>query len=101
MSTELYHLHVSFKSLTKENNRIKEANKFFTHRNSLLEAQFIEFEKFKVECQTAKDDLLVVLKREELIKKQIDKEQRDNCQMEIWKRFLCKYNQHSRQRDFC
>ena len=50
MSTELCHLHVSLKSLTKENNRITEANKFFSDRNSVLEAQFIEFEKLKVEC---------------------------------------------------
>ena len=75
MSTELYHLHVSLKSLTKKNNRIKEANTFLSDINSLLEAQFIEFEKLKIECQTAKDDLLVVLKREEVIKKQLDKEQ--------------------------
>ncbi|GBC54548.2 interaptin-like [Rhizophagus irregularis DAOM 181602=DAOM 197198] len=75
MSTELYHLHVSLKSLTKENSRIKEANTFLSDRNSALEAQFIEFEKLKIECQTAKDDLLVVLKREEIIRKQLDKEQ--------------------------
>ena len=76
MSTELYHLHVSLKSLTKENSRInKEANTFLSDRNSAPETQFIEFEKLKIECQTAKDDLLVVLKREEIIRKQLDKEQ--------------------------
>ncbi|XP_063948144.1 uncharacterized protein LOC135152230 [Daucus carota subsp. sativus] len=75
MSTELYHLHVSLKSLTKENSRIKEANTFLSDRNSALETQFIEFEKLKIECQTTKDDLLAVLKREEIIRKQLDKEQ--------------------------
>ena len=64
MSTELYHLHVSLKILTKENNRIKEANIFLSDRNSLLETQFIEFEKLKIEFQTTMDDILTVLKRE-------------------------------------
>ncbi|XP_063935540.1 uncharacterized protein LOC135147084 [Daucus carota subsp. sativus] len=54
MSTELYQLHVSLKSLTKENNRIKEANTFLSDRNN---------------------DILVVLKRDEAIKKQLNKEQ--------------------------
>ena len=75
MSTELYHLHVSLKSLTKENSMIKEANTFLSDWNNALEAQFIEFEKLKIECQTAKDDLLAVLKREKVIRKQLDKEQ--------------------------
>ena len=75
MSTELYHLHVSQKSLTKENCRIKDANTFLSDRNSVLEAQSIEFEKLKIECQKYKDDLLDVLKREEIIRKQLDKEQ--------------------------
>ena len=69
MSTELYHLHVSLKFLTKENGKTKEANKFLSDRNNLLEAQFIEFEKLRIQCQTAKDDLLIVLKREEILRK--------------------------------
>ncbi|MGI4673423.1 hypothetical protein ACR2XN_28570 [Klebsiella pneumoniae] len=56
MSTELYHLHVTLKSLTKENARIKAANDVLTDMNALLETQFIEFEKFKRDCQIAKDD---------------------------------------------
>ena len=59
MSTELYHLHVSLKSLTKKNCRIKDAITFLSDRNSMLEAQFIEFEKLKIECQTAKDDVIL------------------------------------------
>ena len=47
MSTELYHLHVTLKSLTKENIRIKAANDLLTERNALLETQFIDFEKFR------------------------------------------------------
>ena len=74
MSAKLYHLHVSLQSLTKENAGIKEANNFLSNRNSLLEAQFIEFEKLKNECQTAKDDLLTFLKREEILKLEKEKE---------------------------
>ena len=69
MSTELYHLRVTLKSLTKENNRIKDNNVFLSDRNYVLETQFIEFEKMKVECKTAKEDLLAILKREEILKK--------------------------------
>ena len=36
LSTELYHLHVSLKSLTKENSRIKDVNTFLSFRNSML-----------------------------------------------------------------
>ncbi|MGI4673559.1 hypothetical protein ACR2XN_29275, partial [Klebsiella pneumoniae] len=65
MSTELYHLHVTLKSLTKENARIRAANDLLTERNALLETQFIEFERIKRDCQIAKDDLECVLKRED------------------------------------
>ena len=41
----------------------------------MLETHFIEFEKLKIECQTAKDDFLAVLKRDEIIRKQLEKEQ--------------------------
>ncbi|KAK1389761.1 hypothetical protein POM88_017939 [Heracleum sosnowskyi] len=74
MSTELYHMRISLKSLTKENTRIKDANQFLSDRNAVLETQFIEFEKMRVECQVAKDDLLTVLKREEILKAQLAKE---------------------------
>ena len=75
MSTELYHLHVSLKSLTKENVRIRAANDLLTERNALLEAQFVEFEKLRKDCRIAKDELLFVLKREESVKKELEKEQ--------------------------
>ncbi|MGI4673473.1 hypothetical protein ACR2XN_28820, partial [Klebsiella pneumoniae] len=74
MSTELYHLHVTLKSLTKENARIRAANVLLTERNALLETQFLDFERIKLDCQIAKDDLEAVLKREDGIKKQLDKE---------------------------
>lgn len=58
MSTKLYHLRVILKSLTKENTRIKDANLFLSDRNAVLETQFIEFEKMRLECHIAKDELL-------------------------------------------
>ncbi|KAK1402487.1 hypothetical protein POM88_002092 [Heracleum sosnowskyi] len=75
MSTELYHMCISLKSLTKENTRIKDSNQFLSDRNVVLETQFIEFEKMRLECQVAKDELLAVLKREEILKAQLAKEQ--------------------------
>ncbi|KAK1396952.1 hypothetical protein POM88_006815 [Heracleum sosnowskyi] len=74
MSTELYHMRISLKSLTNDNTRIKLSNQLLSDRNALLETQFTEFEKMRVECQVAKDDLLIVLKREESIKAQLAKE---------------------------
>ncbi|KAK1369311.1 hypothetical protein POM88_035403 [Heracleum sosnowskyi] len=75
MSTELYLMRISLKSLTHENTRIKNANQLLSDRNALLETQFIEFEKMRVECQVANDDLLTVLEREEILKAQLAKEQ--------------------------
>ncbi|KAK1369383.1 hypothetical protein POM88_035475 [Heracleum sosnowskyi] len=74
MSTELYHMRISLKSLTNENTRIKTSNQLLSDRNALLETQFAEFEKMRVEYQVAKDDLLIVLKKEESIKAQLAKE---------------------------
>ncbi|KAK1357212.1 hypothetical protein POM88_050468 [Heracleum sosnowskyi] len=74
MSTELYHMCISLKSLTNENTRIKLSNKLLSDRNAHLETQFAEFERMRVDCQVAKDDLLIVLKREEFIKAQLAKE---------------------------
>ncbi|KAK1373969.1 hypothetical protein POM88_030162 [Heracleum sosnowskyi] len=61
MSTKLYHMRISLKSLTNENTRIKTSNQLLSDRNALLETQFVEFEKMRVECQVAKDDLLIAL----------------------------------------
>ncbi|KAL8098471.1 hypothetical protein AgCh_031291 [Apium graveolens] len=75
MSTELYHLRVTLKSLTKENAKIKENNLFLSERNNVLESQFVEFEKLKIECRIAKEELTESLKKEEILKKQLDREQ--------------------------
>ncbi|KAL8121230.1 hypothetical protein AgCh_018101 [Apium graveolens] len=74
MSTELYHLRVTLKSLTKENAKIKENNLFLSERNNVLESQFIEFEKLRIECKIAKDELTESLKKEEILKKQLERE---------------------------
>ncbi|KAK1395993.1 hypothetical protein POM88_005856 [Heracleum sosnowskyi] len=74
MFTELYHLRVTLKSLTKENKRIKDANLFLSDRNVVLETHFIEFEKLKIDCQIAKNVLEAVLNREEILKNQLKKE---------------------------
>ena len=57
MSTELYHLHVTLKSLIKENNRMKENNVFSSDRNVMLESKLIEFDKMKIQCKSAEDKL--------------------------------------------
>ncbi|KAL8102655.1 hypothetical protein AgCh_027252 [Apium graveolens] len=75
MSTELYHLRVTLKSLTKEKAKIKENNLFLSERNNVFESQFVEFEKLKIECRIAKEELTESLKKEEILKKQLDHEQ--------------------------
>ncbi|KAL8149006.1 hypothetical protein AgCh_006137 [Apium graveolens] len=75
MSTELYHLRVTPKSLTEENNKIKENNVFLSERNNVLETRFVEFEKLKIECKIAKDELTESLKKEEILRKQLEREQ--------------------------
>ncbi|KAL8100422.1 hypothetical protein AgCh_032618 [Apium graveolens] len=75
MSTELYHLRVTLKSLTKENAKIRENNLFLSERNNVLESQFIDFEKLRIECKIAKEELTESLKKEEILKKQLDREQ--------------------------
>jgi len=75
MSTELYHLRVTLKSLTKENAKIKENNLFLSERNNVLESQFIDFEKLRIECKIAKKELTESLKKEEILKKQLKREQ--------------------------
>lgn len=74
MSTTLYHLRITLKSLTKENNRIKNANTFLSDRNAILEEQLIEFEKMRTMCKDVNDELLVVLKREEILTEQLENE---------------------------
>ncbi|KAL8100273.1 hypothetical protein AgCh_032501 [Apium graveolens] len=43
-------------------------------RNNVLESQFIEFEKLRIECKTAKDELTESLKKEEISRKQLKRE---------------------------
>ncbi|KAL8112910.1 hypothetical protein AgCh_020281 [Apium graveolens] len=43
-------------------------------RNNVLESQFIEFEKLRIECKIAKDELTESLKKEEILKKQLERE---------------------------
>ena len=68
MSNEIYNLRVSLKSLTKENIKIKETNDFLAERNKKIEIEFAQVEKIKKTTKVAKDELLVVLKREEILK---------------------------------
>ena len=74
ISNELYNLHVSLKSLTRENARIKNTNDLLLERNALLENELLTLEKCKKECQIAKDELILSLKREETTKKHLAKE---------------------------
>ena len=75
ISNELYNLHISLKSLTRENARIKSTNDLLLERNTLLENELLTLEKCKKECQIAKDELILSLKREETAKKHLAKEQ--------------------------
>ena len=61
----MYNLHISLKSLTRENAKIKSTNDLLLERNSLLENELLTLEKCKKECQIAKDELILSLKREE------------------------------------
>ena len=64
MSNELYNLHISLKLLIKENTTIKDTNDLLLKRNALLENELLLLEKCKKECQIAKDELILSLKRE-------------------------------------
>ena len=75
MSNEIYNLRVSLKSLTKENVRNKGTNDLLAVRNGKLETELIQLDKFKKSSELAKDELLAVLKREEILKKQLEREQ--------------------------
>lgn len=74
MSSELYNLYVTLKSLIEENAKIKISNAFLIERNAFLVTEFLESEKAKKNCQIAREYLLVVLKREEILKKQLERE---------------------------
>ena len=74
ISNELYNLHISLKSLTRENTRIKNTIDLLLERNALLENELLTLKKYKKECQIAKDELILCLKMEETTKKHLDKE---------------------------
>ena len=71
ISNELYNLHISLKSLTRENAIIKNTNDLLIERNALLENELLTLEKCKKKCQIAKDELILSLKREETTKKHL------------------------------
>ena len=74
ISNELYNLHISLKSLTRENTRIKNTNNLLLEENALLENERLTLKKCKKECQIATDELILSLKREETTKKHLSKE---------------------------
>ena len=49
MSNKLYNLHVSLKSLTKENSRLKGTRESISERNSWLENELVVMERLKTE----------------------------------------------------
>ena len=75
MSNELYNLYISLKSLIKKNARINSTNDLLLERNALLENELLLLEKCKKECQIAKDELILSLKREEVVRKFLVREQ--------------------------
>ena len=69
MSNELYNLHLSLKSLTNENSRIKENIYNLIKINSWLENELVSMERLKIECQDFRDELVYSLNREKSLKK--------------------------------
>jgi hypothetical protein len=74
MSNELYNLHVSLKSLTKENARIKNTNDLLIDRNNFLEQELLVQERCKKECKDAREELVNSLQRELSLKETLEKE---------------------------
>ena len=64
MSNELYNLHVSLKSLTKENSRLKGTIESLSERNSQLESELVVLERLKTENSDSKKELVRSLQRE-------------------------------------
>ena len=65
LSNELYNLHISLKSLTRENAKIKRTNDLLLERNTLIENELLTLERCKKECKIAKDESILILKKEE------------------------------------
>ena len=74
MSNELYNLHVSLKSLTKENSRLKGSIDTLSERNSWLESELVSMERLRTECKDSKNELVRSLKREESLREELIKE---------------------------
>ena len=74
MSNELYNFHISLKSLTKENARIKGTNDLLIERNTMLENELLSLERCKKECQIVMDKLILSLKRKEAVRKLLDRD---------------------------
>ena len=64
----------SFKSLTKENSRLKGTIESLSERNSQLESELIVLERLKIENSDSKKELVRSLQREESLKKELKKE---------------------------
>ena len=75
MSNELYNLHVSLKSLTKENSRLKGTIESIYENNSQLENELVILERLKTENSDLKNELVRSLQREESLKEELKKEQ--------------------------
>ena len=73
MSNEIHNLRVFLKSLTKEDVRNKRTNDLLAQRNGELETELIQMDKFKKSVELAKDEFLVVLKREEILKNKLER----------------------------
>ena len=70
MSNELYNLHVSLKSLTKENSRLKGNIEFISERNSWLKNELVVMERLKTENQDLREELVRSLQREKSLSKE-------------------------------
>ena len=75
MSNELYNLHVSLKSLTKENSRLKATIESLSKRNSWLENEAVTLERLKVENLDSKNELVRNLQKMDSLKEELKKEQ--------------------------
>ncbi|KAL8124326.1 hypothetical protein AgCh_012105 [Apium graveolens] len=53
----------------------KQVLQVISERNNVLDTQFIEFEKLRIKCKIAKDELTESLKKEEILKKHLEREQ--------------------------
>ena len=55
---------------------------FLSDRNAVLESKLIDFDKIKIKCKTAEDELAESLKNEEILRNQLEREQEE---IKTWK----------------